>query len=92
MLTLNATVQDIVERIREFIPQVQLSFVNSPIMNQLSYEVSCQRFLDCGFAFSGDLRRGIGETMALLAAANGGEKSIHGKVAGVLRDGFLQKV
>jgi nucleoside-diphosphate-sugar epimerase len=71
-LTFNATVRDIVESIREFVPQLQLSFVNSPIMNQLSYEVSCQRFLDCGFAFAGDLRRGIGETVSLLTAANRG--------------------
>ncbi len=72
VLTLNTTVRDIVECIREFVPHLQLSFVNSPIMNQLSYEVSRQRFLDCGFAFAGDVRRGIGETVALLAAANRG--------------------
>jgi len=70
VLTLNATVRDIVECIREFAPNVQLSLVNSPIMNQLSYEVSCQRFLDRGFSFAGDLRRGIGETITLLRAAN----------------------
>ena len=55
---------------REFVPDVQLSFVNSPIMNQLSYEVSCERFAERGFTFAGDIRRGIGETVALLAAAN----------------------
>ncbi len=72
VLTLNAAVREIVNCIREFVPQVQLSFVNSPIMNQLSYEVSCRRFLDRGFNFAGDLRRGIGETVALLRAANAG--------------------
>jgi UDP-glucose 4-epimerase len=72
VLTLNAAVRDIVNCVREFVPNVQLSFVNSPIMNQLSYEVSCQRFLDQGFNFAGDLRRGIGETISLLRAANGG--------------------
>lgn len=71
-LTLNATVHDIVDCIREFVPGLQLSFVNSPIMNQLSYEVSCARFLDRGFAFTGDLQRGIGETVALLQTANRG--------------------
>lgn len=70
VLTLNATVREIVESIREFVPDVQLSFVNSPIMNQLSYEVSCQRFLDRGFTFAGDIRRGVGETVALLRGAN----------------------
>jgi nucleoside-diphosphate-sugar epimerase len=71
-LTLNATVHDIVNYIREFVPDVQLSFVNSPIMNQLSYEVSCARFVDCGFDFTGDLQRGISETVALLETANRG--------------------
>lgn len=72
VLTLNATVRDIVECIREFVPQLQLSFVNSPIMNQLSYEVSSERFRAGGFAIAGDIRRGIGETVSLLAAANRG--------------------
>ena len=72
VLTLNATVRDIVNCIREFVPHLQLSFVNSPIMNQLSYEVSCKRFVDHGFVFTGDLRRRIGETVALLETANRG--------------------
>lgn len=70
VLTLNSTVREIVDCIREFVPDVQLSFVNSPIMNQLSYEVSSQRFRDLGFSFAGDIRRGIGESVALLASAN----------------------
>jgi len=49
--TLNATVREIVEVIREFVPNVELSFVDSPIMNQLSYEGSPQRFLGQGFAY-----------------------------------------
>jgi UDP-glucose 4-epimerase len=68
-LTLNATVHDIVDCIGKFVPDLELSFVNSPIMNQLSYEVSCRRFLDRGFTFNGNLQRGIGETLALLQAA-----------------------
>ena len=71
VLTLNAAVRDIVEAIRDFIPETEIAFVDSPIMNQLSYEVSSQRFVDAGFTFSGDLRRGIGETVALLKAAGG---------------------
>jgi len=69
VLTLNATVRDIVETIHEFVPETEVAFVDSPIMNQLSYEVSSQRFLDTGFNFTGDLRRGIGETVSLLKAA-----------------------
>lgn len=71
VLTLNATVRDIVEAIREFVPPTEIEFVDSPIMNQLSYEVASQRFTDAGFTFAGDLRRGIGETVALLKTAGG---------------------
>ena len=70
VLTLNATVRDIAETIWEFVPAVELSFVDSPIMNQLSYEVSSQRFADQGFVFCGDITRGIGATIAQLRSAN----------------------
>jgi nucleoside-diphosphate-sugar epimerase len=69
VLTLNATVRQIVDVIREFVPDLEVSFVDSKIMNQLSYEVSCERFKSKGFTFAGDLRRGIGETIALLRQA-----------------------
>jgi hypothetical protein len=59
-----------VQAIREIVPETELSFVDSPIMNQLSYEVSSQRFADQGFAFAGDLRRGIAGTISQLRAAN----------------------
>jgi UDP-glucose 4-epimerase len=72
VLTLNATVRDLVETIGKLLPDLTLSFVDSPIMNQLSYEVSAQRFIDRGFMFTGDLQRGIGETVALLETANRG--------------------
>jgi nucleoside-diphosphate-sugar epimerase len=68
--TLNATVRLIVETIKSFVPNLAVTFVDSPIMNQLSYEVSTQRFLDQGFNFSGDLQRGIGRTIARLKQVN----------------------
>jgi nucleoside-diphosphate-sugar epimerase len=70
VLSHNATVRQVVDIVREFVPDLQVSFVDSKIMNQLSYEVSCERFMAEGFAFSGDLRRGIGETISLLQQAN----------------------
>lgn len=72
VLTHNATVRQIVDGIREFVPGLEVSFVDSKIMNQLSYEVSCERFMSKGFTFAGDLRRGIGETIGLLRQANAG--------------------
>jgi UDP-glucose 4-epimerase len=72
VLTQNATPRQIVDVIREFVPGVTVTFVDNPIMNQLSYEVSCDRFLRHGFVFAGDLRRGIAETLTLLHQANAG--------------------
>lgn len=71
VLTLNATVREVVDAIRAFVPDLELSFVDSPIMNQLSYEVSSQRFRDRGFGFAGDIQSGIGGTISLLRAAYG---------------------
>jgi UDP-glucose 4-epimerase len=70
VLTHNATVRQVVEIVREFVPDLQVTLVDNKIMNQLSYEVSCERFMAEGFAFAGDLRRGIGETIGLLQQAN----------------------
>lgn len=71
VLTLNATVCDIVESIQAYVPDLEVAFVDNKIMNQLSYEVSCERFQATGFHFAGNLCRGVGETISLLRAANG---------------------
>ena len=70
VLTNNATVRQVVDTVREFVPKLEVVFVDNKIMNQLSYEVSCARFLAAGFTFVGDFRRGIGETIGLLSQAN----------------------
>jgi UDP-glucose 4-epimerase len=71
VLTQNTTVRQIVDVIREFVPELQIRFVDNQIMNQLSYEVSRDRLAAQGFTFVGDLRRGVAETIALLGQANG---------------------
>ncbi|MBS0246939.1 MAG: SDR family oxidoreductase [Proteobacteria bacterium] len=75
VLTLNTTVRRIVETIRTEIPDLEVAFVDSPIMNQLSYEVSPTRFLEAGFAYSGHLRLGIAETIALLRGTVAGHRA-----------------
>jgi UDP-glucose 4-epimerase len=69
ILTLNSTVRYIVDTVRTFVPDLEVNFVDSPIMNQLSYEVSCDRFLSEGFIFSGNLQHSIGETICLIKRA-----------------------
>ncbi|MBI4888125.1 MAG: SDR family oxidoreductase [Acidobacteria bacterium] len=67
----NATVRRIVDLIREFVPDLAVEFVDSPIMNQLSYDVSCDRLTRLGFAFAGDLRRAVADTIGRIGHANG---------------------
>ena len=66
VLTNNSTVREVVDVIREFIPDLEVGFVDNKIMNQLSYEVLDNRFKSHGFVPAGSLKRGIGETIALL--------------------------
>lgn len=70
VLTLNATVRDIVSVVAEYVPDIQVGFVDSPIMNELSFEVVNDRFIGLGFSFCGDLRRGVGDTIGMLKGAN----------------------
>ena len=70
VLTHNSTVRQVVDTIKEFVPNLEIDFVDSRIMNQLSYEVLCDRFKSKGFVFSGNLRRGIEETIDLLKNSN----------------------
>jgi len=74
VVTLNATPRNITDVIREFVPDLTITMVDSPIMNQLSYEVSNRRFRDQGFSFEGDLRRGIHDTINLLRGSNGHDR------------------
>jgi UDP-glucose 4-epimerase len=66
VLTTNASVKQIVETIKRFIPTVQVQFVESQIMNQLTFQVSDQRFRNVGFQPTGSLESGIGQTIRLL--------------------------
>ena len=70
ILTTNATVREVVDTIKEFVPRLEVEFVDNQIMNQLSYEVLSKRFESKGFVFSGNMTRGIKETIDLLKNSN----------------------
>lgn len=55
----NFTVKDVVKTISQFIPKLNVSYVDSPIMNQLSYEVDGKKFRKLGFKPNGNLKTGI---------------------------------
>lgn len=68
VLTDNLTVRDIVEAIREHVPDLEVKLVDSRIMNQLSYTVDGAKFQSRGFRFEGDYRRGIADSIERLKA------------------------
>jgi nucleoside-diphosphate-sugar epimerase len=66
VVSTNATVRDIVDCISERVPDLTVKYVDSEIMNQLSYTVSSRRFSQLGFSFRGSLDEGIADTVRLL--------------------------
>ena len=69
VVTTNTSVSRIVDMISSYVPNVSVEYVDTQIMNQLSYNVSNDRFSNLGFEFKGDLKRGIGSTIDLLRRA-----------------------
>ncbi|EQA80367.1 NAD-dependent epimerase/dehydratase family protein [Leptospira alstonii] len=69
VLTTNATVRQIVENIRKYVPGLKVEFVDSAIMNQLSYEVSNKKILNkIHISFAEGLEQSIEAELKLLNA------------------------
>lgn len=66
VLTKNYTLQDIIDTIKSFIPDVKINFTKSPILNQKSYIVSNRKILDLGFTFEDSLSESVKESIELL--------------------------
>jgi nucleoside-diphosphate-sugar epimerase len=70
IVTDNFTVQDIIDVIKKHVPEIQISFVDSPIMNQLSYEVSNKKSIGLGLTYNGNIEDGIRESLLKLRNVN----------------------
>lgn len=66
VVTENYTVRDVVDSIRRHIPALDIQYVDSLIMNQLSYHVSSDKIKAKSFQFGDDLHTAIRETLMLL--------------------------
>ena len=64
VVTANLTVNDIIKMINK-IKKVQLNYVDSKIMNQLSYEVKNTNLSNYDFKFKGDINKSIKQTLKL---------------------------
>lgn len=70
IVTDNFTVQDIIDVIKKHVPEIQISFVDSPIMNQLSYEVSNKKSRELGLTYHGNIEDGIRDSLFKLRNVN----------------------
>jgi len=59
IVTANLTVQNIVEMIRDHVPDIQISFVDSPVMNQLSYEASNRKSRALGLTYEDSIEESL---------------------------------
>ncbi len=66
VVTENLALEDITRMIRSYVADLTVQLVDSPIMNQLSYEVSAERLGSKGFHCQGTIDRGISETIEML--------------------------
>jgi len=66
IVTVNTSVRTVVNLIENHIPSLAVEYVDTKIMNQLSYEVLNLRFREKGFKYTGNLEQGISETIRLL--------------------------
>jgi nucleoside-diphosphate-sugar epimerase len=72
VVTTNTSVGRIVDIISGYVPNIAIEYVDTQIMNQLSYNVSNNRFRNLGFEFKGDLKHGIERTIDLIKRARQG--------------------
>lgn len=78
LASVNATVREVIGVLRALVPDLRTAEVASPLMNRLSYSLHDRRLFEMGVTNSGTLDRGIGETIALLRAAQSGRVSLAG--------------
>jgi len=71
VVTVNATVREITDVIKQSVPDLRIELVDTAIMNQLSYHVLADRLAAYGFRSTGNLERSIAESIAMLAVAGG---------------------
>jgi UDP-glucose 4-epimerase len=69
VVTVNATVEEVLAVLRALVPDLSVEYTESPAMNDLSFAVSADKLRRAGFEPAGSLERGARETVELLANA-----------------------
>ena len=63
VLTSNYTVKEILKVIERYVKKLDVEYVETKIMNQLSYKVLNNKIINLGFKFKGDIDKGIKDTL-----------------------------
>lgn len=77
IVTTNLTVKDVLETIKEYVSDIKVKFVESPIMNQLSYNVSNKKSVERGCTYNDNLNNSVRETVHKLWNVNSGVSKIN---------------
>jgi len=68
VLSENYRVKDVINAIEEVLcSRLDIKYTETPLLNQHSYTVSCDRFVSTGYVFRGEIRSGISETVRKLS-------------------------
>ena len=70
IVSANYTVRDIINYMKKIRPSLNIEFVDTEIMNQLSYEVISDRISKCNFSFNDNLFDEISTTLKLININN----------------------
>lgn len=74
VLSDNLTVSDIIGFIARHVPDLDITYVETAAMNDLSFVVSRQRVEELGFEFGGSVENSITETLRLLNSTTEGDR------------------
>jgi UDP-glucose 4-epimerase len=70
IVTDNYTVEEIIKTIELYVNNVSIEYIDSEIMNQLSYDVSNKKFIETGFVFRGNKDSSIQKIVDMLKTSN----------------------
>ncbi len=70
VLTVNTSVREVIDSIKEYSENVEINYVDTEIMNQLSYNVVNEKFKKTGFTYIGNMNKSLKETIELIRGAN----------------------
>ncbi len=66
VVTLNATLDQVIDAVRSYVPTVEIEYTTTRLLNQVSYHVDDSKIRELGFSYRGNLAVGVRETFDLL--------------------------